>query len=336
MTNGKIARLALELQYEIPDLDKLEIKEFRAKKKAIFKKENTIFKTRNKIYIKAPENASCIYCSSTDFVKNGKGYRKQKIVQRYHCKNCQRKFSFNVGFSRGNTSPDAIAQALQLYFTGESTRNIAAFLNMQGIKISHGGVFNWIKRYTKLMKVFLDQFTPHVSDSWRCDEIYLKIQGKPKYLFALMDDETRFILAYYVADSKKSQKANRLFQMAIAKAQKKPKIFTTDGLESYRKAFKEEFWSPIEPCEHVRGVYSQGTKWKNNLMERFNGTFRQRAKTFRCVKKMDSVTIHGFILYYNFIRVHSTLKCTPAQKAGIFIEDNKWITLIQNAAMEQR
>jgi len=217
LTNGKIARLALELQYDIPDLDKLEIKYHNECKKRIFKKENTIFQTRNKIYIKAPENASCIYCSSTDFVKNGMRYLNQKKIQKYHCKNCQRKFSFNVGFSGNRTSSDAIAQTLQLYFTGESTRNIAAFLNMQGIKISHTGVFNWIKRYIKLMKVFLDQFTPLVSDSWRCDEIYLKIQGKPKYLFALMDDETRFILAYYIADTKKSQKANRLFQMAIAK-----------------------------------------------------------------------------------------------------------------------
>ena len=90
----------------------------------------------------------------------------------------------------------------------------------------------------------------------------------------------------------------------------------------------------IDSCEHVRGIYSQGTKWKNNLMERWNGTFRQRSKSFRCIKKMDSVTIDGFILHYNFIRMHSALKATPAQKAGIFIEENKWITLIQNATME--
>lgn len=335
MTKGKITRLALELQYDIPDLDKLERKYHNELKNNTFKKENTILKTRDKVCIKALENASCIYCDSINFVKNGKRHSKKTITQIYRCRNCLRRFSFNVGFVGNQNKPEAIAQTMQLYFTGESIRNIAVFLNMQGIKVSHGAVFHWIKKYIKLMKVFLDQFTPQVSDNWRCDEIYLKIQGKPKYLFVLMDDETRFILAYYIADTKKSQKANRLFQMAKAKAQKKPKIFTTDGLESYRKAFNEEFWSPIEPCEHVRGVYSNGTKWKNNLMERWNGTFRQRSKSFRCVKKMDSVTIHGFILYYNFIRTHSVLKCTPAQKAGIFIEENKWITLIQNATMEQ-
>lgn len=333
MTHGKIAKLALELQYDIPDLDKLEIKYY---KKTLFKKEHTIFKTKDKVYIKAPENASCIFCSSTDFKKNGKRYNRQQILQIYWCNNCHKRFTFNIGFSGGRTSPDAIAQTMQLYFTGESIRNIATFLNMQGIKVSSGGVFYWIKKYIKLMKVFVEQFTPHVSDNWRCDEIYLKIQGDPKYLFVLMDDQTRFILAYYIADTKKTHDASRLLRIAATRAQKKPKVFTTDGLESYRKAFKEEFGSPINSCEHVRGVYSNGTKWKNNLMERWNGTFRQRSKSFRCIKKMDSVTIDGFILHYNFIRMHSALKTTPAQKAGIHIEENKWITLIQNAVMEQK
>ena len=122
--------------------------------------------------------------------------------------------------------------------------------------------------------------------------------------------------------------------MASAKAQKKPKIFTTAGLLSYKKAFLEEYWSPTESCKHVRVTYSDGTKWMNNMMERFNGTFRQREKTMRNLKKMDSVIIDGFMIYYNFIRYHSGIKNTPSALAGIYIENNKWITLIQNAARE--
>jgi transposase-like protein len=31
-----------------------------------------------------------------------------------------------------------------------------------------------------------------VSDTWRADELYLKVKGNMKYPFAMMDDETRF------------------------------------------------------------------------------------------------------------------------------------------------
>ena len=40
---------------------------------------------------------------------------------------------------------------------------------------------------------------PNVSDTWRADELYVKINGNMKYLFAMMDDETRFWIAQEVA-----------------------------------------------------------------------------------------------------------------------------------------
>jgi putative transposase len=38
----------------------------------------------------------------------------------------------------------------------------------------------------------LRRITPNVADAWRSDELYLKVGGNPKYLIALMDDQTRF------------------------------------------------------------------------------------------------------------------------------------------------
>ena len=186
------------------------------------------------------------------------------------------------------------------------------------------------------MKVFLDQFTPQVSDNWRCDEIYVKIAGEPKYLFVMMDDATRFILAYYIADTKKTHNANRLLRVARTKAGKKPKVFTTDGLQSYRKAYEEIFFDYNDPTIHIRATYSHNNKWMNNLMESWNGTFRHRQKTLRGIKTKDSIFFDGFMIYYNFIRIHQKLKTTPGEKAGIFIEGNKWETIIQNAVMEQK
>jgi len=314
------------LEFDIPDLEK-------------FYKQKTIItnKKKNKGVIIKPVQADCCnFCGSDDYVKSGNRYNKNFKIQRYRCKNCNHIFSDNFGFANSSQKASVIVQALELYFCGISYRGIVRFLQLQEVNTSYGSIIRWVKKYIKLMKVFLDQFTPQVSDSWRCDEIYVKIKGEPKYLFVLMDDETRFILAYYIADTKKTHNASRLLQMAKAKAGKKPKIFTTDGLPTYTKAYQEIFFDYNDPTKHIRATYSQGNKWKNNLMERWNGTFRQRQKTLRGIEITNSVFIDGFILYYNFIRNHTTLNATPGEKAGIKIKGNKWITLIQNAEMESQ
>jgi putative transposase len=69
-------------------------------------------------------------------------------------------------------------------------------------------------------------------------------------------------------------------------------------------------------------------------MERFNGEIRDREKTMRGLKKMDTPILTGYQVYHNYFRTHQGLDGkTPAEKCGIEIKgDNKWITLIQNAS----
>ena len=43
---------------------------------------------------------------------------------------------------------------------------------------------------------------PQVSGVWRTDELFVKMKGNTKYLYALMHDETRFWIAQQVADNK--------------------------------------------------------------------------------------------------------------------------------------
>jgi hypothetical protein len=68
-------------------------------------------------------------------------------------------------------------------------------------------------------------------------------------------------------------------------------------------------------------------------MERMNGEVRDREKTVRGLKAMDSPIIKGFQIYHNFIRPHEALDgATPAERAGIKVEgEDKWRTIIQNA-----
>ncbi len=68
-----------------------------------------------------------------------------------------------------------------------------------------------------------------------------KGKGCRKYLFAMMDNDTRFWIAQEVADSKFKHDARSLLKMGKTVAKKVPSVFVTDGLPAYNDAFEKEF-----------------------------------------------------------------------------------------------
>jgi len=290
---------------------------------------------RNKVVINQIDCRSCPKCKSENIVKHGIRKNKSGNLQRYSCKDCDKWFVFNLGFENMKTNPKAITSAMQLYFTGESLRNVQQFLQLQVVSVSHQTVYKWIKKYTKLMESYLDKIVPQVGDTWRADEIYTKVKGNMKYLFALIDDETRFLIAKEIADRKEGHDASGLFRQAKEKTGKRPKVMITDGLQSYSEAHKKEFWTAKRQDRtlHIKHIHLQGDM-NNNKMERLNGEFRDREKVVRGIKKDDSVIIDGYQIYHNYLRSHMGLDGkTPAEACGITINgENKWKTLIQNAS----
>ena len=61
---------------------------------------------------------------------------------------------------------------------------------------------NWITTYDALMVPLLWTVTLQVGERCYADEVRVKISGNIKYLFAMMDGETRFVLAQEVASKK--------------------------------------------------------------------------------------------------------------------------------------
>jgi transposase-like protein len=51
------------------------------------------------------------------------------------------------------------------------------------------------------MEKYLDKITPQVSGTWKADEPFPKVRGDMKYLYAMMDNDTRFWIAQQVADT---------------------------------------------------------------------------------------------------------------------------------------
>ncbi len=281
--------------------------------------------------------SECLYCHSTNLKKNGIRHNKSGDIQRFECLDCNRTFSINIGFEKMKHNPQAVTTAMQLYFSGESLRHTSDSLKLIGVYVSHKTVSNWIGKYIELMKQYVDKLKPQVGDTWRADEVFMKFGGNMKYLFALMDDETRYWLAQEVANTKDKHDAKGLLHEGKEIAGKRPNTFITDGLQSYHDAFNKEFYTRSSPqTKHIRHIKLSGDM-NNNKMERINGEIRDREKVMRGLKKTDTKILSGYQIFHNYMRPHEGLKGkTPAEACGIKVEgDNKWITLIQNASQSE-
>jgi putative transposase len=281
--------------------------------------------------IEAIDVGCCIYCKSPSIVRDGLRYNKYGAIQKFNCRACSRYFTINLGFEKMHATPEMITSALQLYFTSESFRNIQKLLKLQGVKMSHVAIYKWVRKYVGLMQAYLEKITPNVADAWRADELYLKVRGNSKYLFALMDDQTRFWVAQQVADTKYTSNIQPLLRHAREIAGKKP--FITYGASNFHDAFNKEFFTLNNPrTRHISHIRLQGDN--NNKMERMNGEVRDREKVMRGLKRGDTAVLTGYQIYHNYFRPHEALNGkTPAEKCVIIIEgENKWKTVIENAA----
>jgi transposase-like protein len=280
--------------------------------------------------------SNCVFCHSSNIRKFGVRKNKSGDIQRFVCGNCKKTFSVNIGFEKMKHNPQAITSAMQLYFSGESLRNTMKSLKLLGVEVSYQTVFNWIRKYVKLMQDYVEKIVPNVGDTWRADELYVKIKGDMKYLFALMDNETRYWIAQEVAESKFKHDARMLFQLGVKVAGKKPMTLITDGLRAYHDAYKKEFWTMRKDTrtKHINAIRLSGDM-SNNKMERFNGEIRDREKTMRGLKIKETPILTGYQIFHNYIRPHEGLDGrTPSEACGIKIEGkNKWKTLIQNASI---
>ena len=198
-------------------------------------------KVKQSVVIEPLSPNVCPYCAGTRLVRHGLRHNKYGNLQRFTCRGCGKRFSQNLGFEGMKANPQSITSAMQLYFTGESLRNVQKFLRLQGVEVHHTTVYRWIEKYTEIMERYLDQMQPQVGNTWRADELFLKVKGNMKYLYALMDDETRFWIAKEVSDTK--YHADVLFKQGRVIAGKAPSHIITDGAPNFHSGIEAEFLS---------------------------------------------------------------------------------------------
>ena len=170
-----------------------------------------------------------------------------------------------------------------------SVRDIADTLEQEDVEVSYRTVYDWIAKYSDMVSGYLNEIVPRTNDRTmvRADEVWVKVSGEHKYLFASMDDDTRYWLASDMAHTKYQHNADRLLELTKKKIGKSLAHFVTDGLQAYMKSSQKVFG---KKTNHIRHIHIAGKRDKdnNNKMERLNGEIRDREKVFRGLKKFDT------------------------------------------------
>jgi len=269
---------------------------------------------------------NCKYCGSPNIIKFG----TFQGIQRYWCKDCKRKFVANK-LPKMKTPTNHISSALSCYFGGMPLDAIQRHLQQQfKVYYSEMGIYNWVKRFSKEAVDRIKDFKPIVGDTWIGDETMLKAGGKKIWFFDVIDKKTRYLLASRLSTSRTIKEAALVMNEARRNAGKSPKKIITDKLAAYVDGIELVFGADTKHVQSQPFANVDST----NIIERFQGTLKDRTKIIRGFKSMPTAELltDAWLVHYNFFKEHEALgNIPPAQKMGIPIPFKDWAEVVSQA-----
>ncbi len=265
----------------------------------------------------------CKHCGGEGAVK----YGTYKGVQRYYCKACKKKFKADDTTFHMKTDTNQVSSAINMYYEGMPIKAIRRHLLQEHQHApSTATIYEWIQKYTQYATDSAKGYRPQVGDVWIADETVLKIDGQDLWLWDIIDDKTRFLLATRLSRSRTARDAQSLIDRAVKMAGKNPQAVITDKLASYLDVRYGK------DTEHRQGGIARGGEDNTQKIERFHGTLKQRTKVMRGLKNFETALdfTEGWLVHYNYLRPHESLQDkTPAEVAGVEYPYQNWADIIR-------
>jgi putative transposase len=153
-----------------------------------------------------------------------------------------------------------------------SYRDVEELLAARGIIVSYETIRQWCLKFGQSYAAVLKKSQGQLGDQWFLDEVFIKINGIPHYLWRAVDQDNNTL--EILVQAKRDKNAALKFLRKLLKSNLVPNRITTDKLRSYSAAFKVVGSS----IPHDTGQY------KNNLVEISHQPTRQRERQMRKFK----------------------------------------------------
>jgi transposase-like protein len=74
-----------------------------------------------------------------------------------------------------------------------SSRDLVEMMGERGIDLAHTTILRWVQRYVPEFESRWSRYARTVGGSWRCDETYIKVNGRWTYLYRAVDKQGRTV-----------------------------------------------------------------------------------------------------------------------------------------------
>jgi len=297
---------------------------------------------------------TCRKCNHT--AKKFGTYGKRRI-QRYRCTSCRATFSEpSPKLGTHYTDPETAAKAMTLMLEGMSIRSIERFtglhrdtilslMNTAAAKAQR--MLDSLVRDVRPKFVQLDELWTYVGCHGRRVHDGVPAEWGDHWTWLAIDSDTKLIISHHIGarNTINAYKFVRdLSQRTLGRYQ-----ITSDALRGYVGAIEEWFGADVHfaQLQKVYGRLEAGPEWygggqviaaiprvrtgnpdfsriSTSHIERANLSVRMHIRRFARKTNAASKTLENlkaavtlYIVFYNFCRIHQSLRVTPAMEAGL-------------------
>ena len=165
---------------------------------------------------------------------------------------------------------------------------MAELLAERNIHVDRSTVHDWVQRFAPLYQEAARAHRHHVGGVWAVDETYIKVGGRPCYLYRAVDEHGQVVDVYY-SERRDAGAADAFFRDALRETGVTPHRVTRDKAAVYPPAPAVV----LPDVEHATGTREQ------QAIERDHQHVKGRIRGMRGFKSAHCTTVftrgHGFM-----------------------------------------
>src|SRR5688572_9512101 len=173
-----------------------------------------------------------------------------------------------------------------------SSRELVEMMDERGITLVHTTILRWVQRYVPELERRWSRSARTVGGSWRCDETYIKVNGRWTYLYRAVDKQGRTV-DFRLSERRDVAAAKAFFRKAM-KHNGTPRVITLDAYAASHRAIADLKAEGTLP----KRIRVRSSKYLNNGIEQDHRRVKQRIRPMLGFKRFETaaVTISGIEL----------------------------------------